>query len=86
MQHLNLSEPEDPDKAGFDEDREINKLSEELRITPLTDFADIHAFLETKDSIYGAQTYHERPNNGTISTRIYAYSIGAIFEMVPNQK
>ena len=51
MQHLNLSEPEDPDKAGFDEDREINKLSEELRITPLTDFADIHAFLETKDSI-----------------------------------
>lgn len=58
-----------------------------MLVTPLTDFKDIHSFLETLECNKQSQTYHQRPSDGSFqSTRIYAYSIGAIFEMIPGKQ
>ena len=63
---------------------EVRTKTVELRVTPLTDFAQVMAFSKPAD--LNEQFFiRSFPNNGNFQTKFYGHKSGLIFEVIPGQ-
>lgn len=75
------------DKAGFyEQSKEKTLVTQNLTVTPLTDFRDVHSFLSNVDQASDHFYVRNFANNGSFQTRYYGYKQGLIFEVIPDKQ